>query len=169
MELWPVHNYCGILRLGIVRIQQLDQFQGQHGSQFNKNSLNMDSEVNSIVNWGPKFILHQHLKWKWYIYNMASFSQKHLNDVYGFMPKWKRVGRSVFFLFKNRYYTDKISHWGPFGLARRYIAFKSILYEHTLIKSLWKYAWAWRPAPTPCFVFYMVFSDFFFWGGGLKN
>ena len=35
----------------IVGIQQLDQFPRQHGSQFNKNPLNMDSR--SIFNWGP--------------------------------------------------------------------------------------------------------------------
>ena len=32
------------------------------------------------------------------------------------MAKWNSVGRSDFFLFRNRYYTD-LGHWGPFGLA----------------------------------------------------
>ena len=48
---WNYDPSCEIRRLGIVRIQQLDQFPRQHGPQFNKNPLNMDS--GSIFNWGP--------------------------------------------------------------------------------------------------------------------
>ena len=51
-----LHNYstCGIQRLGIVRIQQLDQFPRQRGSQFNKNPLNMD--LGSIFNWAQIYL-----------------------------------------------------------------------------------------------------------------
>ena len=38
----------------MVRIQQLDQFPRQHGSQLNKKPLNMDS--GSIFNWGPIYL-----------------------------------------------------------------------------------------------------------------
>ena len=67
--MWPVHNYstCGIRRLGIFIIQQLDQ------------QKSIEYWLGVHIQFGPKFILHQHLKsnvkykrtdalskWKWY-------------------------------------------------------------------------------------------------------